>query len=152
MVTIFDHFTRLVNDLVKRLDHYEETQQELLTGFPEKYASREDLEKIREDAVELQTAIIGRDRFEALEKQVSENTGRRTTLIATAGFVSAVVLAILGWNNSQISEVRDVSNQNRKEISVLNNQITSLQIKLHGLEDKLQIICRLEARETHAVC
>lgn len=152
MISLPDHFTRLINDLVKRIDRYEQTQQELLAGFPEKYASKEEVEKLRGEAIELQTTIVGRDRFELLEKQVAENTGKRTATIAVLGFVAAVILAALSWNNSQINEARDTSNHNREDVVVIDNKITTLQLKLTTLQDKLQLLCHQEQRENHTIC
>lgn len=164
------------SDITERQNRYEETQQHLLTGFPEQFAAKADVEAIRNLSTELKGDVIGRERFERFETQtdekfrsltatVSESSGRRTAIIGGAGILVAVLAILFTYTLRSGITRSEISDQISKEspwlaergqiehrLNVLETRDISLQLQVSQLRSQIKLMCLAEKDERHVSC
>lgn len=113
-------------------------QRELLAGFPQQYARKEEVNEARQVADKANAELVSRKDFETLEKQVAEAGGHRSALIATASVVVALIVVLLGYIATNRLTTSDVSAQIQKEAPTLSP----------WLRDRPQVEKRLDSLES----
>jgi len=128
---------------------------DILDGFPQEYARRVEMERIRDELVAIRTDHIQRREFDDIKESINEGAGRRNGLtIAGAIIVTLISLSLGLMYKNQITNEQVRAQIQReapwvqdrptieKRITDLERQDQVFKLQIRALQDQVKFFCK----------